>query len=163
VGVYNYHNLLAAACIGNYFKVDEKFINEAISQYVPDNNRSQFKKTERNRLILDYYNANPTSMQVAIENFATTNFEQKFLILGDMLELGEDAEKEHIAVVKLLQEKKLNNYLLVGELFKSVATSNCVMNSEEALVYLQEKKLTNHTLLIKGSRGIKLEKVLGAL
>ena len=163
VGIYNYYNLLCAACVGNYFKVEEKDINDALSNYEPSNNRSQLHKTERNTLILDYYNANPTSMRAAIENFANINAENKMLILGDMLELGEESINEHEAIIALLKEKNLNDHLLVGPIFHSIQTEKSFVDSDKILDYLQSHPSTEKTILIKGSRGIKLEKVLPVL
>ena len=163
VGVYNYYNLLCAACIGNFFKVDENLINEALSEYEPSNNRSQLHKTQRNTLILDYYNANPTSMRAAIENFAQLQLPNKYLILGDMLELGDESIQEHMAIVDLLKEKNLNDYSLVGPIFKSITSVNSYLDSNEAKAHLNNLNLNGKTILIKGSRGIKLEIVLESL
>ena len=166
VGIYNYYNLLCAACVGNYFKVGDEFINQALREYAPSNNRSQLHKTKHNTLILDYYNANPSSMSLAIENFATLNHPNKMLILGDMLELGSESEKEHDAIVNLLEEKKLSNVLLVGPLFIHAGNkvgAQTFATSEDAVEYLKQHQIKNTTILIKGSRGIKLEKVLEVL
>lgn len=163
IGVYNYHNLLCAACIGNYFGVNEVDINDALSGYQPTNNRSQLQLTANNKLILDYYNANPTSMRAAIENFANIDAKNKMLILGDMLELGADAAKEHTQIVELLHEKKLDSYYLVGPIFSSVTNTKTFKNSEEAAGFLGKEQLKERTILIKGSRGIKLELVLPVL
>ena len=163
VGVYNYYNLLCAACVGNFFKVDENLINEALSEYEPSNNRSQLHKTERNTLILDYYNANPTSMRAAIENFAQLQLTGKCLILGDMLELGEESIAEHKAIIDLLHEKKLNDYFLVGPIFKGITSTKSFNSSEEARGFLSTLNLKDKTILVKGSRGIKLEVILDSL
>lgn len=163
IGVYNYHNLLCAACIGNYFGVNETDINDALSNYQPTNNRSQLQLTAHNKLILDYYNANPTSMRAAIENFANIDAKNKMLILGDMLELGEDSSKEHKQIVELLHEKKLDSYYLVGPIFCSVTDSKIFKNSEEAAGFLGKEQVKEKTILIKGSRGIKLELVVPVL
>jgi UDP-N-acetylmuramoyl-tripeptide--D-alanyl-D-alanine ligase len=166
VGVYNYYNLLCAACVGNYFKVEDALINKALSEYTPSNNRSQLQKTQTNTLILDYYNANPSSMSLALENFASLEHSSKMVILGDMLELGQESAKEHEAIVQLLQRKKIDNALLVGPLFIEAAkTSNALTfaSSDDALNYLKEHPVKNSAILIKGSRGIKLEKVVDVL
>ena len=163
VGVYNYYNLLCAACIGNYFKIDEADINDALANYQPTNNRSQLEVTANNKLILDYYNANPSSMRAAIENFANIHADNKMLILGDMLELGEDAVKEHEQIVQLLHDKKLDNFILVGPIFSSVTKDHSYITSAEAANYLSNEKIKEKTILIKGSRGIKLELVLPQL
>lgn len=163
VGSYNYHNALCAACVGNYFKIEKKLINEAIENYAPDNNRSQLQKTESNTLILDYYNANPTSMRAAIENFAAMKADNKMLILGDMLELGEESAFEHKQILDLLTEKKLEDYILIGPLFSALQKEKCFISSADAFAHLNAERPKNKTILIKGSRGIALEETLKAL
>lgn len=166
VGVYNYYNLLCAACVGNYFKVEIEKINEALSEYLPTNNRSQLHKTANNTLILDYYNANPTSMEAAIENFAKLNQPNKMLVLGDMLELGNESESEHAKIVELVNQKNIPNVILVGEYFMQAgqnSNAKTFKNSDDAAAYLKQLSLKNQTALIKGSRGIKLEKVVEVL
>jgi len=166
VGTYNYYNILCAICVGNYFNVDANLINQAISEYTPSNNRSQLQKTNKNTLILDYYNANPSSMTLAIENFSKLNTPNKMVILGDMLELGEESEKEHLSIIALLKYKNINSVILVGPHFMNVTKDNTIqafVNSTDALEYIKRQNISNYTILIKGSRGIKLEKVLEAL
>ena len=166
VGIYNYYNLLCAACVGNYFKVEDELINQALKEYSPSNNRSQLHKTKNNTLILDYYNANPSSMSLAIENFASLNQPNKMVILGDMLELGSESEKEHDAIVNLLQQKNISNALLVGPLFIAAGkktNSKTFATSDEAVEFLKQNKIADSIILIKGSRGIKLEKVVDVL
>lgn len=166
VGIYNYYNALCAIAVGNYFLVNDADISSAITEYIPSNNRSQLLKTEKNTLILDYYNANPSSMKSAIENFASLNHENKILILGDMLELGEDSAAEHEAIINLLKEKKLHNVILVGKHFKNsqnISQEKVFDTSEQVLNYLKQYPVTNNTVLIKGSRGIQLEKTVSAL
>ena len=166
VGIYNYYNLLCAACVGNYFKVDDANINQALKEYTPSNNRSQLHKTKSNTLILDYYNANPSSMSLAIENFANLSHPNKMVILGDMLELGSESEKEHDAIVTLLQQKNISNVVLVGPLFTAAVkntNTKAFSTSDEAVEFLKQNKIADSTILIKGSRGIKLEKVVDVL
>jgi UDP-N-acetylmuramoyl-tripeptide--D-alanyl-D-alanine ligase len=166
VGVYNYYNLLCAACVGNYFKVEDVLINKALAEYTPSNNRSQLQKTAHNTLILDYYNANPSSMSLALENFASLKQPNKMVILGDMLELGVESAKEHDAIVDLLEQKKIANAILVGPLFIEAgkkSNAKTFSTSDEALIYLKNHPVKDTTILIKGSRGIKLEKVLEVL
>lgn len=165
IGHYNFINLLCAVCIGNYFKVEEKSINEALSEYVPAMNRSQLEKTENNTLILDAYNANPSSMKVAIENFATLNANNKLIVLGDMFELGEYSQEEHKKVISLLTQNKLSDVILIGAEFSRANSSSykAFSNTLECLNYLKEQKLKNKTILIKGSRGMKLETLKEAL
>ncbi|HEX7413355.1 MAG TPA: UDP-N-acetylmuramoyl-tripeptide--D-alanyl-D-alanine ligase [Bacteroidia bacterium] len=163
VGIYNYNNALCAACVGNFFKVEELLINEAIKQYAPNNQRSQLKQTENNTLILDYYNANPSSMQAAIEHFYHADAPAKMLVLGDMLELGEESIAEHCAIVDLLNEKQLNDYILVGAIFSSLQKEKSFATAKQAQAFLEAHPVKNKTILIKGSRGIALEEVVKAL
>ena len=166
VGIYNYYNLLCAACVGHYFKVEDELINQALKEYAPSNNRSQLHKTKSNTLILDYYNANPSSMSLAIENFASLNQPNKMVILGDMLELGSESEKEHDAIVTLLQQKNISNALLVGPLFINAGkkvNAKTFSTSDDVVEFLKQNKIADSTILIKGSRGIKLEKVVEVL
>lgn len=162
VGVYNYYNALCAACVGNFFKVEDDLVQEAIEGYVPTNNRSQLHKTANNVLILDHYNANPSSMSLAIENFSQMQFQNKMLVLGDMLELGGEAFKEHALILQLLREKKLEDYILVGPIFSALQKEKSFVSSEKALEYLQKNPAKQKTILIKGSRGIALEEVIKA-
>lgn len=159
IGHYNFINLLCATCVGNYFKVEDSLINEALSEYTPNMNRSQLEKTKHNTLILDAYNANPSSMKVAIENFSSLDAQNKLLIIGDMFELGEYAGEEHKKVVDLICEKKLEHVILIGPEFGKAATGNfkTFKSTNEALEYLKETQPKEKTILIKGSRGMKLE------
>ncbi|MES2591657.1 MAG: UDP-N-acetylmuramoyl-tripeptide--D-alanyl-D-alanine ligase [Bacteroidota bacterium] len=166
VGNYNFENIIAAACIGHYFKVSEAQIQQGLEGYVPSNNRSQVMKTQYNTLLLDAYNANPSSMNAAIENFAQMEQTNKMVILGDMLELGDDSKKEHDAIVNLLNNKKITNVILVGPFFMEsgkLINATTFSNSDEAAGYLKKNSVKNTTILIKGSRGIKLEKVVEQL
>jgi UDP-N-acetylmuramoyl-tripeptide--D-alanyl-D-alanine ligase len=163
VGKYNYYNALCAACVGIYFKIDDPLISKALASYVPSNNRSQLQKTERNTLILDYYNANPSSMRLAIENFAVMPAQHKMLILGDMLELGDDSLTEHKEILQLLHQKNLEDYILVGPVFHSIQKDKTFISSEEAAHIMEKEHLAGKTILIKGSRGIALEKVVNVL
>jgi UDP-N-acetylmuramoyl-tripeptide--D-alanyl-D-alanine ligase len=163
IGNYNFENILAAACIGDYFNVTEEQIKNGLENYIPSNNRSQVMQTKSNLLLLDAYNANPSSMNAAIQNFAQMNQQNKMVILGDMLELGEESTKEHDAIVNLLKEKNISNALLVGPYFKEsgkLMNAKTFSNSEEVVEYLKQNPVINSTILIKGSRGIKLEKVV---
>ncbi len=165
IGRYNFINLLCAACIGHFFEVDDKLINEALSEYVPAMNRSQLEKTTDNTLILDAYNANPSSMKAAIENFASLKGSDKLIILGDMFELGEYANEEHEKIISILTENKINKVILIGPEFSKANTSNYItfFNTNDCLNYLQEQKFKNKIILIKGSRGMKLEILKEAL
>jgi UDP-N-acetylmuramoyl-tripeptide--D-alanyl-D-alanine ligase len=166
VGVYNYYNLLCAACIGNFFRLEDHLINKALSEYVPSNNRSQLHKTERNTLILDYYNANPSSMSLALENFSGMDYPEKVVILGDMLELGDESKREHQAILNIIAGKNFRSAFLVGPLFRDAGTApgtQSFMNSDELNEFLRLHPLKDTAILIKGSRGIKLEKVIPSL
>jgi len=166
IGAYNFENVLAAVTLGRYFKIDEIAIKQALENYQPSNNRSQMMKTDKNVLFLDAYNANPTSMRAAIENFASMKMKNKFLILGDMLELGEDAENEHLDLLNLLNEKELFNTLLVGNIFSNLSSSynfESFESVDKLLTYIKRLELKDKYILIKGSRGIKLEKLIEQL
>ena len=162
VGVYNYCNALCAACVGTFFKIEDELIKEALIAYQPTNNRSQLFKTENNTLILDYYNANPSSMQVAIENFAAMAAPNKMLVLGDMLELGQESVEEHKALLHLLQEKNLQDYILIGPIFSSLQKEKSFLTSAQAFDFLKTNRVKQKIILIKGSRGIALEEVVKA-
>lgn len=159
VGSYNFINCLTAACVGDYFKVEDNLIKEALENYLPNMNRSQLVKTSRNTVLLDAYNANPNSMAVAIENFANYRSDKKLLLLGDMFELGEYSHAEHQKIVNLLEEKKLQNVVLVGEEFFKLDTKQFqkFKTTLECLNYLKNLNVSENTILIKGSRGMKME------
>jgi UDP-N-acetylmuramoyl-tripeptide--D-alanyl-D-alanine ligase len=165
VGAYNLDNMLAAITVGLHFGVDEKDICDAISNYVPANNRSQLTKTERNTLIVDAYNANPTSMMAAIDNFDIMEGENKMAILGDMLELGEQSEVEHQNIVHRLMESKIERIILVGKEFKK-ACETLGVNKFEIIESLgddfksQLLVLNSQLILLKGSNGIGLYKLI---
>lgn len=164
IGSYNAENVLAAVCIGRYFDIDSKTICNAISNYVPQNNRSQLTETEKNKLVVDAYNANPTSMQAAIKNFTLMEVPKKALILGDMRELGDDSATEHQRIVDLLAENKFDKVFLVGECFSKTNTAYPTFANAEALIKeIPQLDLQDYYILIKGSRGIKLETVVSSL
>jgi len=165
VGNYNFENVMAAICVGSFFKVPAGKIKAAINSYLPSNSRSQPMKTAHNSIILDAYNANPTSMQVAIENFRQVKASKKMVILGDMLELGDESLTEHLTIVNLVDKSAFDKIILVGPDFKKVAEERfiCFKTSDEARDWLLKQQLKNYTILVKGSRGIKMEKVLEAL
>jgi UDP-N-acetylmuramoyl-tripeptide--D-alanyl-D-alanine ligase len=163
IGDYNLPNALVAVAIGQHFAVKDRLIAEALTNYTPSNNRSQFTDTGRNQLVLDAYNANPTSMAAALENFAAMQGERpKLVILGDMLELGAVSTAEHAAIVALVDELELAARF-VGPEFQQVTDTNSYANAAELLKELRNEPLTGHLVLVKGSRGIKLETVVGAL
>ena len=164
IGAYNAENVLAAVAIGHYFEVENNSIKRGLENYVPQNNRSQLTITENNKLVVDAYNANPTSLRAAILNFAQMDIENKTLIIGDMLELGEQSKVEHQNIIDLLQQNKFHNVLLVGKEFSETMNSfHCFVDVTELLKHIEKQPIKNHFVLIKGSRGIKLEKVISAL
>ena len=158
-------NILAAYKIGDYFKVSHENIKKGIEKYQPDNSRSQLMKTERNQLILDAYNANPSSMMVSIENFySVKSAYQKILILGDMLELGDLSQKYHQEIIDLINQNSFKQVYLVGEIFsKCDSDFEIFLNSNELKQQLDKIKLQNKLILIKGSRGIELENIIKSL
>jgi len=164
IGTYNAENILAAVTIGHFFGIDDAIIKVGLEQYTPQNNRSQLTVTEHNKLVVDAYNANPTSMRAAVQNFGLMEVENKMLILGDMLELGEHAETEHQTIVDLLESYQLKNVILVGKLFAQTKNEfKCFENVENLLQYIEKQVIVDNYILIKGSRGIKLEKVIPLL
>ena len=165
-GGYNLENALAAVCIGNYFGVDPLEISDAIQSYVPSNNRSQFIKTSRNQILMDAYNANPTSMDAALENFKTFGAPLKGVILGDMLELGESARGEHQQIADKLETMDLSIVLLLGREFSGCRVSSKIQvfpDKESLISHLEKLKPEGYLILIKGSRGMKLENVIEML
>ena len=157
IGSYNVSNMLSAACVGHYFGVPAHLIAEALSQYTPQNNRSQLTKTARNTLIIDAYNANPTSMEAALRNFALIETDGKAVILGDMFELGDDSAAEHQKVVDLLTQLGITEAYLLGENFSRTTGAGTRFASTPAFkTWLTEHPLMGKTLLIKGSNSMKL-------
>lgn len=192
-GAYNANNIAAAIAVGLHFGISLEDAIQAVSEYIPKNNRSQLEKTERNLLIEDAYNANPTSMAAALENLATVQAPLKAAMLGDMRELGEESVAEHIAILKEVLSMHLDLVCLVGEEFRkalgavpgsvegplvrqahqptSVVTEpvEVTLNakwfptSDDLVAWLKENPVSDHTILIKGSRGIRMEKILPEL
>ena len=162
VGAYNAANCLAAITVGRHFGVSLEEAVKAIEAYVPSNNRSQLEKTARNTLIVDAYNANPSSMAVALDNLALCEG-PKAALLGDMRELGADSQAEHARIVSTLD--RFDKVFLVGEEFTKAAGSRypCFAKSEDLAEYLKANPLEGYTVLVKGSRGIKMENVLPTL
>lgn len=160
VGDYNLPNVLAAVTIGKFFKVFEKKINSAIENYTPSNSRSQLIQQGDNKIILDAYNANPSSMQLAIENFSKIPGD-KILILGSMAELGKDSEKEHMALVNQIKDHQWREVILVGKEFQKISHPfHQFKNSDEVSSWIQQQKFKNANILIKGSRSMQMEKAL---
>ena len=170
-GDYNRYNIAAAVAVGRYFGIDDMHIANAILSFVPDNNRSQAVKTEHNSLVVDCYNANPSSMEVALDNISTMEAERKLLILGDMLELGEWSEEAHCNILRKA-DKVADEIILVGGEF---AKAHSIVGKEleshyalypttaEALAHLSKEPISDALILLKGSRGIALEKLIEKL
>ncbi|WP_458627614.1 UDP-N-acetylmuramoyl-tripeptide--D-alanyl-D-alanine ligase [Winogradskyella sp. PC D3.3] len=166
IGDYNYGNIAVAVAIGKYFKVNTKSIKEAIELYQPDNNRSEIIEKGTSKIVLDAYNANPTSMLAALKNFKQLNAENKYLFLGDMFELGTDAEKEHQFIVDFIESYFGTNCSIIGKNFYKTTTNDTTLkfsNFEDLKTHLKTLKLNNATILIKGSRGMALERILDHL
>ncbi len=167
IGIYNANNINAAITIGNYFKVTDNLIKEAIENYIPENNRSQLIQKNGNEIILDAYNANPSSMTAAIMNFIQLDEANKIAILGDMFELGNESLSEHKKVIELLEnESEITTYFIGKDFYSNKLNSNHITFFEDFnsfANYLREKKPINSLLLIKGSRGMTLEKSLELL
>lgn len=166
VGDYNFENVMAAICIGTYFNVAANDIVEALSSYRPTNNRSQVIETARNRVVMDAYNANPTSMSHSIKNFRNICKSDNLLILGDMRELGNESEQEHKNILELLKELRFENVYLVGEEFQRVAKNSkfsTFINVEELAQYLQQHPVSGRDILVKGSNSIHLNKIIDSL
>ncbi|MFV5698862.1 UDP-N-acetylmuramoyl-tripeptide--D-alanyl-D-alanine ligase [Flavobacterium sp. ZT3R17] len=167
IGLYNANNINAALTIGKYFEVEDNAIKEALESYIPDNNRSQLLTKGTNQIILDAYNANPSSMSVAIENFIQLDNAKKIMILGDMFELGQESQQEHRELVtKLSDEEKINCYF-IGKAFYDNKVDKINFwfyeTFENFSDHLKEIKIENSTILIKGSRGMALERTLDFL
>ena len=167
VGSYNADNVMAAIAVGVHFGVSFEDAVKAIESYVPSNNRSQMTKTEHNTLIVDAYNANPTSMAAALENFSNVSADCRIAMLGDMLELGEDSAAEHEALIASALSRNFCKVFFVGKEFAavSVASDNAMFfqTSDELAEYLKSNPLQGATVLIKGSRGTRMEKVIPVL
>ena len=171
VGSYNADNVMAAIAVGQHFGVSLEDAITAVEAYVPSNNRSQMTRTEKNTLIVDAYNANPTSMEAALNNFASVVAECKVAMLGDMLELGDESVAEHVQVVRKAISASLDSVMFVGgEFAKAVASEGvasesirCFDTSQNLADWLAENPITGAAVLIKGSRGTRMEKVITVL
>ena len=176
-GSYNAANIVSAIAVGLHFEVSLEDAIQAVSEYIPKNNRSQLEKTARNILIEDAYNANPTSMAAALDNLVTVQAPHKAVMLGDMRELGAESVAEHITIVKKLSSMDLDLVCLVGEEFRKALDSpvtepveapaatnlHWFPTSDDLQSWLKSHPVSDHTILIKGSRGIRMEKILSEL
>lgn len=170
VGKYNADNIMAALAVGNEFGISLEEAVRAIEAYVPSNNRSQFLKTKKNSIIIDAYNANPSSMSAALDNFSNISSPLKAALLGDMLELGEASVEEHLLILKKAGLSDISKLFLVGNEFRKALELKGVMNkamwfetSEELSEYLKKNGLQGYIILVKGSRGTMMEKTLAFL
>jgi UDP-N-acetylmuramoyl-tripeptide--D-alanyl-D-alanine ligase len=172
-GAYNLDNILAAICIGVYFKLSAEEINAGISGYQPKNNRSQISQTATNTLICDYYNANPSSMAVAIDNLGKIEAKHKVLVLGDMFEMGPESAAEHETIIRKAMDTPVDNRIFIGEEFYKTKktidhgpwtmdnnTNIFYKSAEDAISGLKANPIRNATVLIKGSRGMALERLV---
>ena len=165
IGSYNFTNLCAATTIGKHFSIENIDIKTAIENYIPNNNRSQIIENGSNKIILDAYNANPSSMEVALDNLNKLSDKTKIAILGDMFELGKDAEIEHQNIADLCSKFNLNKVFLIGNHFNNISTSDSKIIKFQTLESFEENFIPfkNSTILIKGSRGMALERILKLL
>jgi UDP-N-acetylmuramoyl-tripeptide--D-alanyl-D-alanine ligase len=165
-GIYNFDNICAAICIGGYFNLSPEKINKGISAYKPLNNRSQMLETQNNTIICDYYNANPSSMTVALDNLDDTDAKSKVLILGDMFELGKESANEHRLILEKALLTKAERRIFIGEEFyklKGIEDAEFYRSTLEAFEALNQHTVKQSTILLKGSRGMKLESLLNLL
>lgn len=165
IGKYNYNNIAVAVTVGNYFKISEIDIKKAIENYVPVNNRSQIIQKGTNKIILDAYNANPSSMQAALENFAQLKDTDKIVFLGDMFELGKDSKMEHQKIADMAASCNFSKVFLIGKAFSAISAKNAYVSDsfESFKNSTNYSNINNATILIKGSRGMALERLLDLL
>ena len=162
IGNYQFYNIMLAIAISKHFKINEKNIIKALESYRPKNNRSQVIESKHNLIILDAYNANPSSMNEMINSFYKIKKENKVCILGEMGELGKYSKKEHNEIIKLIQKLNILTFYIGGEFYKTT-NKNSFINLEEFKNYLKESPISNSTVLIKGSRSQKLENIVELL
>jgi len=172
IGNYNFENVLAAVAIGIYFNIEPDKICEALTNYSPQNNRSQLLETSKNHLIIDAYNANPTSMLASLENFSKMKTSPKAVILGDMKELGKESASEHQKILDFIDKNQFERVFLCGEIFSGLSKRKYLSfgkcrtlfpHVDQLIEHLKNEELKGYYILIKGSRGIKLEKVIDSL
>lgn len=166
IGDYNFENVMAAIAVGSYFNIDNQLIINALEDYTPTNNRSQYIKSENNEIVMDAYNANPASMQHAIRNFRKICGDNALLILGDMGELGAESETEHTNILNLLNDLGLEDVILIGERFKKASDNKKhlnFLNVNDFIDYLLQHKISGKRILIKGSNFNHLEKLANYL
>lgn len=165
-GAYNFENILASVCVGDYFKVNREKIVRAIENYIPDNQRSEIIRTGSNKIFMDAYNANPTSMSLALEEFSRNEDKKKIVILGDMLELGNQSMNEHQNILDQIKDYPFEKVFVVGPYFQKSNTNkkwNSFGDVQACINHLKDDPVARHSILIKGSRGIQLEKLVAYL
>ena len=162
IGTYQFYNILLSIAVSTHFGIKLKNISKALTSYKPSNNRSQVIKTKSNTIILDAYNANPSSMYAMLNSFSKIQSKNKICILGDMAELGEYSKKEHLKIINLLVNLKIN-CLFVGNEFSKINKISSFIDVENLINYLKKHQINDSTILVKGSRSIKLEKVIKVL
>lgn len=161
-GTYNLSNIAFAIACGRYFGVEETSIHEAISSYIPGNNRSQILNYKGNRIILDAYNANPSSMKASIESFVKLGGDQ-VVVIGDMFELGEYSKEEHLHLMDLIETYSFTDVIYIGNIFYSLSSGrpgHFFKHTDEAKLYFNNQNYQDKTILLKGSRGIAVERIL---
>ena len=165
-GQYNFENVMAAISVADNFKIPKNLIIKAIENYSPDNNRSEILDTDANKLVIDSYNANPTSMKVALEDFNQVSFDNKIVVLGDMFELGDSSVREHGSLIGLIEKMNFEKVILVGENFFRYNDHKefvFLKETDDLIEYLSANKLSGKSILIKGSRGMKMERIISYL
>ena len=165
-GAYNFENILAAICIGQFFEVSPEQINAGLSGYFPNNNRSQITKTTNNTVICDFYNANPSSMEAALANIELLSSDNKTIIIGDMFELGQESEEQHKYIVEQAEKLHVSTRIFIGTDFYNARESHkghFFSTPKEAEAFLKENPVHNSLVLLKGSRGMALEQLLPLL
>lgn len=163
VGIYNLKNILAAIATGRLFNIDLEIIAKALSSYQPQNNRSQLIEGKNNTIIMDAYNANPSSMVESLNNLQNISHNNKVIILGDMLELGTESTKEHQKIIDKIKEMNLSQSILIGECFSKFPKSETIqafLSTSDAIQFLEKNPILKALILVKGSRGLKLENLL---
>ena len=162
-GDYNFENICIAIAIGEYFEIDFNDIKNGIESYFPKNNRSQITVKENNTIVLDAYNANPTSMSLALKSFKKANYKNKMIIVGDMFELGKDSSHYHQEITNTLEKINDSIIYIVGECFCNTKHSDKIKSfssTKELINNLSKTNISNYSILVKGSRGMKLEKII---
>lgn len=164
VGDYNLENVMAAIAVGSYFNIEKELIVKALENYLPSNNRSQYIKSSKNEIVMDAYNANPTSMAASIRNFRNISNGNSLLILGDMKELGNESEKEHRIIIDIINELKFEDVILVGDEFKKVNTKfQSFSDIDDLIKHIDMNSISGKNILVKGSHSIHLERLINIL